>query len=183
MKKLILGGFAIVLFIAVAYLVYSFYFAERISPADTAQLSVAGIDLRIDYSQPLKKGRLIFGQESEDALLPYGEYWRLGANEATKFTLSGPVSIKGNQLEAGSYSIYAFPGEKIWTIAFNISDDHWGAFQPDEEDDVFRIEVEPQQADPFVEQMKIILEASDSRIAHIVVRWDDVELRIPVEVL
>ena len=87
----------------------------------------------------------------------------------------------GHPLEAGSYSMYAFPGENMWTVAFNRSDDHWGAFQPDEEEDVFRIDVEPQKISPYVEQLKITIESSDNHFAEIVIRWDEVELRIPVD--
>ena len=185
MKKpilVVLGGFAIILVMVVAYFVYSLYFAERVSPPDRTEYSSEGVDLSIVYSRPFKKDRLIFGTESEGALQPYGEYWRLGANEATKFTTSKPVNIMDNKLDAGSYSIYAIPGKDKWIVAFNTSFDHWGAFRPDEDDDVFRVEIVPNKISPFVEQMEIKLEASDSHLAVIVVRWDEVELRIPVDV-
>ena len=181
MKKLILGGFSIILLLAIAYYVYSLYFAERVSPPDVAQYSSKGIDLRIDYSRPFKKGRLIFGPESEGALQPYGIYWRLGANEATKFTVSKPVSIKGNRLEAGSYSMYAIPGENTWTIGFNNESDRWGYSEPDYNNDVFRIEITPQKMSSIVEQLEILFEASDVHLTEILIRWDNVELRIPVD--
>jgi len=161
MKKLIIGGFAIVLIVAIYY-VYALFFAERVSPPNTAQYSADGLELRIDYSQPQMKERLIFGQESEGALQPYGEYWRLGANEATKLTISGPVSIQGNRLETGSFSMYAIPGKDIWTIGFNTEADRWGAFEPDYDNDVFRIEIEPITMSSLVEQLTISIEESES---------------------
>ena len=179
MKKLILGGFAIVLFLAVGYFVYGYFF--RASPPDVAEFSKDGLELRIDYSRPFKKGRLIFGPESEEALQPYGVYWRLGANEATRLTVNQRVSIMGNTLEAGSYAMYAFPDKDLWTIGFNSDSDNWGAWEPDYDNDVFRIEITPLPRDSVVEQMLISFEGSETHLTEIVMSWDDVQIRIPVD--
>ena len=181
MKKLILGGFAIVLFMVIGYIVYVFYFQERVSPPDTAQFTRDTVELTIDYSRPFKKGRLIFGPEEDDALQPYGEYWRLGANEATKLTINQVVVIMGNRLEAGSYAMYAFPEKEIWTIGFNSESENWGAWEPDYDQDVFRIEVKAEISNEIIEQMIIKFEESDTHFAVIYIGWDNVELRIPVD--
>jgi hypothetical protein len=179
MKKLILGGFAIVLFLVIAYFVYGLIF--RVSPPDVAEFSKEGVEMSIDYSRPYKKERLIFGPESDGALQPYGVYWRMGANEATKLTLSQPVSILGNNLEAGSYAMYAFPGKDMWTIGFNGTFDDWGAWEPDYDNDVFRIDVAPVSTDKVIEQMTIRFEESETHLTEIVMTWDEVEIRIPVD--
>ena len=179
MKKLVLGGFAIVLFLVIAYFVYGYLF--RASPPDVAEFSQEGVELRIDYSRPLKKGRLIFGPEEDGALQPHGKYWRMGANEATKLTLNQSVSIMGNTLEAGSYAMYAFPGKDLWTIGFNSTSDDWGAWEPDYNNDVFRIEVTPLSTDSIIEQMTIEFEESETHFTEIVMSWDDVQIRIPVD--
>ena len=180
MKKLILGGFAIVLFMVIGYIVYVFYFQERVSPPDTAQFSQDGVELTIDYSRPSKKGRLIFGSDEDDALQPYGEYWRLGANEATKLTTNQSIDIMGNMLGPGSYAMYAFPDKEVWTIGFNSESENWGAWEPDYDHDVFRIEVKPTDPGSIIEQMIIRIEESDSYLAEIYIGWDNIELRIPV---
>lgn len=179
MKKIILGGFAIVLII-VLYFVYTYIF--RASPPDSITYSQDGIELQIDYSRPYKKGRLIFGEETDGALQPYGVYWRLGANEATKLTVNQPVSIIGNTLETGTYAMYAFPGESKWTIGFNSNWDEWGAWEPDYDYDVFRIDVTPKGTSAVIEQMTMTFEDSDSsQLVDIVMSWDNVEIRIPVD--
>lgn len=178
MKKIIMG-FAIVLFVVIAYFVYGLIF--RVSPSDVAEFSQDGLEMTIDYSRPFKNERLIFGEESDGALQPYGKYWRLGANEATKLTVNQPITILGNRLETGSYAMYAFPGKDSWTIGFNSTFDDWGAWEPDYDKDVFRIEVIPMTMESVVEQMVISFESSDGHLADIVMRWDQVEIRIPVD--
>ena len=172
-------GFAIVLFVVIAYFVYGLIF--RASPAEVAEFSQDGIEMNIEYSRPYKNERLIFGEESEGALQPYGVYWRMGANEATKLTVNQPVTILGNTLETGSYAMYAFPGKDSWTIGFNSTSDDWGYSEPDYEKDVFRIEVAPIAMESIVEQMVIRFEDSENHLAEIVMDWDQVEIRIPID--
>ena len=59
-------------------------------------------------------------------LVPFGEIWRLGANEATAIHLTGPALVGGIQLEAGSYSLYAIPGEAEWNFFLNTNVNRWG---------------------------------------------------------
>jgi hypothetical protein len=158
---------------------YGYFF--RVSPADTITFEKDGIHLQIDYSRPYKKERLIFGEESEGALQPYGVYWRMGANEATKLTTSALINIEGNRLVEGSYAMYAFPGESEWTIGFNTMSDKWGAWEPDYSHDVFRIVVEPTRLPNVVEQMTMTFVDSEEHLLEIVMQWDQVEVRIPVD--
>src|SRR6185295_7303383 len=49
-----------------------------VSPAASVKAVVGLTEVEISYHRPGVKGRKIFG-----AMLPWGEVWRLGANEAT----------------------------------------------------------------------------------------------------
>lgn len=91
------------------------------SPAATAQGTVNGANITIKYSSPAVKGRKIWG-----GLVPYDAVWRAGANEATVFTTDKKIMVEGKPLAAGSYSIYAIPGEKTWKIIFNSETGQWG---------------------------------------------------------
>ena len=73
----------------------------------------------MSYSSPYKKGRVIFGESSAGALVPYGAYWRLGANAATEISLNKDVMFAGTPLKAGKYRMYAVPGEKTWQVILN----------------------------------------------------------------
>ena len=67
----------------VAYMVLN-----PVSPKETVSYSSEISDLEVVYSRPYKKDRLIFGSEEDGALVPFGKYWRTGANAATTFETS-----------------------------------------------------------------------------------------------
>jgi hypothetical protein len=76
--------------------------------------------VRVVYSRPYKRGREnIFGAADSGALVPYGERWRTGANEATEITLTGDLEVGGRSLAAGNYSLTTTPSAESWTVHFN----------------------------------------------------------------
>jgi hypothetical protein len=115
MLKKILIGVGVVLIAIVGFLVYSNLFPK--SPPTTKMFSENGLDINVSYSQPFKKGRLIFGEEKDGALQPYGKYWRLGANAATEITFNKDISFAGNPVKAGSYRMYAVPGPTTFQVS------------------------------------------------------------------
>ncbi len=113
----------------------------RISPKAEVMQTVGFTDVRIIYSRPGVKSRTIWGK-----LVPYNAVWRAGANEATKFIFSTDVTIEGKLLKKGSYSFFAIPGNKEWTLIFNKVADQWGAFEYNESQDALRIKVKPEKS-------------------------------------
>ena len=124
---------------------------------------------------------MIFGPAEKGALQPYGVYWRMGANEATKLTIESPLKIAGNELAAGEYSIYAFPGEKEWEIGIHPEWDRWGAFEPDYSGELFRFTVPARNDMIETEQFTITFEEGDSSKVLMVLRWDTTLVAIPIE--
>ena len=108
------------------------------SPACTLKQRVGLTDIEIVYSRPGVKDREIFG-----SLVPYGQVWRTGANNATKITFSTPVKLNGTEIPAGTYALFTIPGENEWTIIINKGAAQWGAFQYDEKADVARFKATP----------------------------------------
>ena len=86
MKKKIYIVIAILVIGFLAYFTYGVLTTRSHSPSETKAFSHAGLDVKVVYSRPYKKGRLIFGDVNDDALVPNEKYWRLGANEATEIT-------------------------------------------------------------------------------------------------
>src|SRR5437016_10302866 len=81
--------------------------ASRPSPAAKASCALAdGKTITMDYSSPRAKGRKIYG-----GLVPYGQVWRAGANEATTFVTTTDVMIGSTHVPAGSYTIFAIPNQ------------------------------------------------------------------------
>jgi hypothetical protein len=93
----------------------------RPSPLMETTFSVGGHQGTLCYGAPSAKGRSVMG-----ALVPFGQVWRLGANEATAIHLTGPAQIGGVDLQPGSYSLYVAPGETEWTFYLNPSFQRWG---------------------------------------------------------
>ncbi|HSY19680.1 MAG TPA: DUF2911 domain-containing protein [Candidatus Acidoferrales bacterium] len=137
------------------------------SPACTIKQRVGLTDIEIVYSRPGMKGRQIFG-----ALVPFGEVWRTGANNATKITFSTPVKLNGQDVAAGSYALYTIPGEDEWTIILNKGVGKSGT-QYDEKEDVLRFKTTPVHlADTSIETFTIEFNRvlDDSAVINIV--WD-----------
>jgi hypothetical protein len=147
--------------------------SKRASPQAQASINVGGATLTVDYGQPAKKGREIFGK-----LVPYGEVWRLGANEATEITLSKDVSVAGKPLKAGRYMLCAIPQPNSWTIIFNSKLGQWGAFFYDQKNDVLRVDVPASTSDNPAEQLALSFETSDNT-ANLLIQWDKVKVAVP----
>ncbi|BDU73786.1 DUF2911 domain-containing protein [Mesoterricola silvestris] len=108
------------------------------SPGASVTQTLGISTVKIDYSRPGVKGRKIWG-----GLVPFGEVWRAGANNATVITFSDPVKIAGKDLAAGSYAFFAIPGPKAWTLIFNRNAKQWGAYDHKASEDALRLEVVP----------------------------------------
>ena len=94
---------------------------KKHSPETTTTYSKDGFDLKVVYSSPSKKDRVIFGE-----LVPYGKDWRTGANEPTTFTSANDITINGKNLTAGTYSLWTIPRATNWDVIFNSKVPDWG---------------------------------------------------------
>src|SRR5437660_11450918 len=96
---------------------------KRPSPAAQAQCKFSdGKTITVDYSSPRMRGRKVFGE-----LVPYGEVWRTGANEATTFvTDESLITVTGTDIPAGKYTIFTVPNPDKWTVIVNKHTKEWG---------------------------------------------------------
>lgn len=94
---------------------------KKHSPEQHITHTQGDLELKAFYSSPSKKGRVIFGE-----LVPYGEVWRTGANEPTTITTNKDLMIDGQELKAGTYSLWTIPGEETWQVFFNSKMYNWG---------------------------------------------------------
>ena len=151
------------------------------SPFDKKSFQKESMQLEIEYSRPYKKGRLIFGNKNDGALVPYNEYWRTGANAATKFSTNQEIQFGDKTLSAGEYRLYTIPNPKIWKVIIN---EEAGTFfaisEPNYSKDVISIEVESNEIDNSIEQFTIDFLDSDSTIS-LRMRWDNLEILVPIK--
>lgn len=134
--------------------------ADRVSKNGRTEGEVNGIQIVIDYGRPNVNDREVWG-----GLVPFGQVWRTGANEATTIEFSEDVTIEGEALPAGKYGLFTIPGESEWTVIFNRVPNQWGAFRYDANEDALRVTVEPGECE-HVESMDFVVEGSA-----VTVRW------------
>ena len=149
----------------------------RISPKALVEQTVGFTEVTIEYGRPGVKGRTIWG-----GLVPHNAVWRAGANEATKITFSTDVKIDGKKLKAGSYSFFAIPGQKTWTLIFNKVANQWGAFEYNDVEDALRIEVTPMQNDCWQEWLAFTITKSSDKKAVVMLEWEKLKVPFNVEV-
>jgi hypothetical protein len=111
--------------------------SKRPSPAAQAQCKFSdGKTVKSDYSSPRAKGRKIFG-----GLVPYGEVWRAGANDATTLVTDTNLNIGGKDVPAGNYTIFTIPNADKWVLIISKKTGEWGIPYPGEGDDFTRVDM------------------------------------------
>jgi hypothetical protein len=146
----------------------------RVSQHMVTTQTVGLTDITIDYSRPAVKGRAIWG-----GLVPYDKVWRTGANEATQISFSDDVTINGQQLPKGTYSLHTIPGKDSWTLIFNKTAKQWGSFNYKQEDDALRVTAKPEKS-MFHELMSIDFPQVTNDSATVAIRWENVSVPFTV---
>jgi hypothetical protein len=132
--------------------------ASRPSPAAKASCTLAdGKTITMDYSSPRAKGRKIYG-----GLVPYGEVWRAGANEATTFVTTGELMVGGTHVPAGGYTIFAIPNKDKWTLVVSKKTGEWGTAYPGASEDLARIDMKASTLPAAVENFTIAFDKTAS---------------------
>lgn len=135
---------------------------EKVSPARVAKGEAGGSTITVNYSAPAVKGRVVWGD-----LVPMGQVWRAGADEATKFTTTKDILVEGKRLPAGTYSFFIIPNEYQSTFIFNKVADQWGAYNYDASQDQLRVSAYSGQGASFEEHL--VYEVKPDRLE---VRWE-----------
>lgn len=147
----------------------------RVSSKASITQTVGLTDISVSYSRPAMKGRQIWG-----SLVPYGQVWRTGANEATIFKTTDDLMVNGSKLAAGTYSLHSIPGENEWTIVFNKTAEQWGSYSYDEKQDALRVKATPKTTDFDYELFTISFPEVTLDAATMVLGWG--RLRVPVTI-
>ena len=156
--------------------------APQIIPLDEVQASQSGsvsqtiatTEITITYDRPVARGRELFG-----GIVAYGEIWNPGANDATKISLSQPVTVNGMSLPAGDYSIWAIPDPDEWTVIFSRAADVYHEPYPGEEHEALRLEVAPQQGG-HMETLAFYFAAVEKKDTELRLHWG--ETIVPLQI-
>ena len=165
-----------IVLLLVAVLLYAQ--AEKKPPASPrGQASVSfedGKKVTVDYGRPFMRGRKIMGE-----LVPYGQVWRTGANEATSFVTDAPITIGGTSVPAGKYTMYTLPGENEWKIIINKQTGQWGT-EYSEAQDLARIVAKTSKLPQPVDQFTISLEKRGPNAANMKLAWENTSVAVDI---
>src|SRR5262245_23300667 len=128
---------------------------NRVSPHETTELTLDGKKITVTYGRPYMKGRKIMG-----GLVPFGQVWRTGADEATVLKTEADLTIGSLAVPKGSYAIFTLPSETGWKLIVNKVAAQFGAFEYDEKQDLGRVDMHVDKTSAPVEQFTISLAKS-----------------------
>jgi hypothetical protein len=152
--------------------------AQRKSAHDSASVALDGGSVKVCYGRPHVNGREIMGK-----LVPYGEPWRMGADEATALYVPFRASIAGVKVEPGWYSVYAIPSAKQWQVVVNSDAQRWGVDIDAKvrAKDVGTGMVTAEHLATPAELLTISMSKQAPTKATMDVAWADTHVRIPIE--
>ena len=148
----------------------------RKSQAAAVSQRIANTEITVTYSRPVARGRELFG-----ALVPYGEVWNPGADQATAIALSRDVQINGQPLAAGKYSVWVIPRADSWTVIFSRAADVYHTPYPGEDQDALRLEVVP-EAGPPAEALTFSFPIVEGKDAILRLHWGPVMVPLSIRV-
>jgi Protein of unknown function (DUF2911) len=145
------------------------------SPPAKAECKFAdGKTIQVDYSSPRMRGRKIYG-----GLVPYGEVWRAGANEATTFVVDAGVEVAGKVVPAGSYTLFAIPNPDSWQLIINKTTGEWGIPYPGEDSDFARVPMKLSKLPSPLEDFTIGFD-NDGKVCKMHLDWDTTRASVDI---
>jgi uncharacterized protein (DUF2141 family) len=163
--------------LALSFLFTSISIAQELparSPLSVINQKIGLCDMSITYSRPSARNRAIFG-----SLVPYGEVWRLGANECTTISITKPVTFGRTALDTGTYALFAIPQEDgKWNIIFNSDSKQWGSMSYDSEKDVANL-IGGASKNEHTETFEITINNVSNYGGTILIKWSDTKVEVP----
>lgn len=150
---------------------------KQLSVRDTARGSIGNAAFSVDYSRPLARGRVLLGD-----VLPFDYVWRTGANAATQFSTSAPITLAGMRLPAGTYTLWTIPREKGADLIVNKQTGQWGT-EHHESFDLGTAAMGTQTVSAPVERFTISVLPVDAHHGTLVLEWGTFRWSAPIIVL
>jgi len=167
--------------IAILALASTSLFAQSVklpalSPTQSVEQEFSLSKINLTYSRPSARGRKVFGD-----VVPFGKIWRTGANKSTYIKFGEDVTIDGQALKAGEYSIATIPGETEWTIIFNSNTNLWGAMGYKQEEDVLRVKTKVNKTVNFIETFTIEFQNITTKSADLEMKWENTSVTLKIQ--
>lgn len=176
MKKYLLHFFLLAAFLTIGQVATAQLKLPQASPEAYIRQTIGLTDITVRYHAPGVKGRKIFG-----SLVPYGQLWRAGANEATLITFSDELFLNNERVPAGTYSFYILPeNDSTWNVVLNRDTTLWGLEGYNELNDVAYLQVKPKKAD-FKETMQFSFSDISINKGYLNLNWENTQVSLHIE--
>jgi hypothetical protein len=151
---------------------------DKVPKSQAAAVSqrIANTEVTVTYSRPVARGRALFGE-----LVPYGQIWNPGADQATSVAVTRDVHLNDRALPAGKYSLWVIPRSDTWTMIFSRVGDVYHTDYPGEAQDAVRIEVQPERG-PHMEVLTFYFPAVDGKDAVLRLHWGETMVPLSIRV-
>src|ERR1700723_2018516 len=174
-KMLVTGGALLLMLVCVLVVAAQQDKAKRPSPPAQARWDLGGgKSVTIDYSSPRAKGRKIYGE-----LIPFGQVWRTGANEATTLTTPLDLIIGGATVPAGSYTVFTIPNKDKWTLIISKKTGEWGTDYPGPSSDLARVDMKASTLPAPVENFTISFKQAGNG-ANLNIDWETTRASVAI---
>src|SRR5690349_3027066 len=171
MKKSLLAALALFLFIAADAQLKT----PAPSPTQTIKQDFALSSIELSYSRPGMKGRKVYGD-----LVPFGNVWRTGANQATTLTFGEEVSIGGVKIPAGKYGLLSIPDKANWTLIITKQTDVTSPSAYKKESDVVRVTAKPVLVSSKVETFTMQFANIKANSCELQILWENTMVSLPI---
>ncbi len=148
----------------------------QLSVRDTTRATIGAATFSVDYGRPLARGRTLLGE-----VIGYDRVWRTGANAATQFTTSAPITLAGLSLPAGTYTLWTVPRARGVDLIVNRQTGQWGT-EYRQAHDLGMAPMKSDSADTPVEKFTISIEASDAGHGLLRMAWGTFRWTAPIVV-
>lgn len=149
----------------------------KLSPHATVTQTVGTTTVSLEYHRPQVRGRKIWGD-----LVPFGQVWRAGANEATTVSFSDAVRVNGQPVPAGTYALFSIPGPEQWTIILNKRPRQFGTFEYQPREDLIRFDVKPKAVKEHTEWLTYEVYPASRSSAYVDLYWEKLRVSFLVDV-
>lgn len=145
------------------------------SPTQTIKQNFGLSSIELSYSRPGVKGRKVFGD-----LVPFGNVWRTGANNATTLTFADDVTIGGTKIPAGKYGFLTIPDKDKWTLIITKQLDVTSPAAYKQDQDVVRVVAESQKLKESIETFTMQFANVKPSTCDLVIGWETTQVSLPI---
>ena len=152
------------------------YFPDQQPLDEVMGRTVKELKIKIYYSRPQLKGRAMMGEKAA----PYGDMWRLGANEANEITFYQNVTVGGKKVKAGTYTLFAIPNTDKWTFVLHSKLNTWGNYTLKDSKEVARVDGPVSKSDAPIEYLSMMFKEVEGG-THLIVGWENTIAEMPIK--